>query len=129
MGKQILPKTFGGELGGCWNAFTWTFVIQCRMSITSLSCCVYSMNVIDDFSSYFWRIQPNFVRHEITGDRGGDDPTQAKAIPPFEREYSIAGAREEFEMIPDIKVFVSCPPFGLAAGTAPVEGQKISLHA
>ena len=54
-----------------------------------------------------------------------DDPTWAKAINSPEREYWIAGGREELKSLEDLKVFILVPKSDIPSGQRPLKGKLV----
>jgi transposase InsO family protein len=55
----------------------------------------------------------------------GDDPTWKEAIASPEREYWIAGGREELKSLEDLKVFVLVPRSDVPQGQRPLKGKLV----
>jgi hypothetical protein len=55
----------------------------------------------------------------------GDDPTWAEAINSPEREYWIAGGREELKSLEDLKVFILVPKSDIPSGQRPLKGKLV----
>ena len=55
----------------------------------------------------------------------GDDPSWAEAMSSPEREYWIAGGREELQSLADLKVFVLVPRSSIPHGQRPLKGKLV----
>ena len=55
----------------------------------------------------------------------GDDPTWADALASPDREYWVAGGREEIQSLEDLKVFILVPRSEIPAGHRPLKGKLI----
>jgi transposase InsO family protein len=55
----------------------------------------------------------------------GDDPSWADALTSPDREYWIAGAREEIQSLKDLRVYVLIPRFSLPPGRRPMRGKLV----
>ena len=55
----------------------------------------------------------------------GDDPTWAEAINSPEREYWIAGGREELKSLEDLKVFILVPKSDIPSSQRPLKGKLV----
>jgi hypothetical protein len=57
-----------------------------------------------------------------------DEPLWAQAMASDEREYWIAGGRDELQSLKDLKVFVLVPRSDLPRGRRPLKGKLVCKH-